>query len=372
MTISRMVSLAQVTDKAGPSLKRSTAKGAALAAMALVVAGLPRAASAEPSASEAAPVVIVDTDMDFDDTAALAYLAEADRLGLIDLRAVTVETSGIAFAGNGLSHARCLLEKVGLPGIPVSDGDRTTANNFPFWARALLDGIVEPAVRTEPAVACPTLPTEGGAVRLLDSAIQNADQDVTLITLGPLSNVAEALAQDPGLAGKIGRLFLEGGQLDWSQFDPSSLDSHEYNLWTDAASAQAVIRALPGRVYMTSHQATAFVPLTEAFRQELLAHDTTPAADTVLTMASNPILMSGEAEQQGGAFWWDPLNAVAATTRGVVRYTPERIGVVQSGANEGRTFLDPDGTLVHYGYTANSDLFHQVFLSTLNGCGGCP
>jgi hypothetical protein len=32
--------------------------------------------------------------------------------------------SDVAFAGNGLSHARCLLDKVGLPQVPVSDGDR--------------------------------------------------------------------------------------------------------------------------------------------------------------------------------------------------------------------------------------------------------
>jgi purine nucleosidase len=75
---------------------------------------------------------VVDTDMDFDDTAALAYLAQADKLELIDLRAVGVEISGVAFAGNGLSHARCLLDRLGLPQVPVSDGDRTRTNNVPM------------------------------------------------------------------------------------------------------------------------------------------------------------------------------------------------------------------------------------------------
>src|SRR3954470_23823925 len=71
------------------------------------------------------PAVIVDTDMDFDDTAALAYLGQADRLGMIDLRAVTVEISGVGLKGNGLAHARCELRKVGMPLVPVTDGDRT-------------------------------------------------------------------------------------------------------------------------------------------------------------------------------------------------------------------------------------------------------
>src|SRR5262249_38246134 len=158
--------------------------------------------------------------------------------------------------GNGLSHARCLLDKVGLPGVPVSDGDRTRTNNFPPFARAILDGIVESGVRTDPAIPCSAVPTEGHAADLLDSAIRSARDGVTLITLGPLTNVAEALERDPALAGRIGRVFLMGGRLDWSGFPPSGLDTHDYNLWVDTPAAQAVLDALPARTFMTGHEAT--------------------------------------------------------------------------------------------------------------------
>src|SRR3712207_189711 len=49
----------------------------------LVCAALPMAADARPS-------VVVDADMSFDDAATLAYLAQADRHGFIDLDAITV------------------------------------------------------------------------------------------------------------------------------------------------------------------------------------------------------------------------------------------------------------------------------------------
>jgi inosine-uridine nucleoside N-ribohydrolase len=64
------------------------------------------------------PDLIVDTDVDFDDVAALAYLAEAHRLGLIRLRAVTVVISGFAPAGEGVSHTLCLFRKLRLAGVP--------------------------------------------------------------------------------------------------------------------------------------------------------------------------------------------------------------------------------------------------------------
>jgi inosine-uridine nucleoside N-ribohydrolase len=329
------------------------------------------AVAASPTGPSAAPAVVVDTDMDFDDTAALAYLAEADKLGLIDLRAVSVEISGVAFAGNGLSHARCLLDKVGLPRVPVSDGDRTRTNNFPAFARAILDGIVESGVRTAPGTPCPSVTTEGHAADLLASAIRSAPGEVTLVTLGPLTNVAEALAREPALAAKIGRVFLLGGTLDWSAFPTTGLDTHDYNLWVDAPAAQTVLDALPSRVFMTGHEATRFVPLTEVFRQRLAADRSTPAADTVYTMASNPLLVGAEADNQGPnsqgiAYWWDPLDAVAATFGGIVQHRPTRISVIQSGDFEGRIIADPDGPLVHYGSSARTDRFHQTFLDLLN------
>jgi purine nucleosidase len=329
------------------------------------------AISAGGRAGVAAPAVVVDSDMDFDDTAALAYLAQADKLGLIDLRAVTVEISGVAFAGNGLSHARCLLDRLGVPQVPVSDGNLTRTNNFPDFARAILDGIVESGVEAANGAPCPALPTEGRAADLLASAIRSAPGEVTLVTLGPLTTVAEILNQDPAVATKIDRAFIMGGALDWSNIPTSGLDTHDYNLWVDAPAAQEVLDTLSSRIFMTGAESTKAVPLTEAFRQTLGADRITPAAECVYTMVSNPLLVGAEADNQGPnsqgiAYWWDPLDAVAATLGGVVRHIPTRVSVVQSGENEGRLIADENGPLVHYGSSAKTDVFNRAFLDILN------
>src|SRR3954463_11216303 len=107
-----------------------------------VVSALALLAVAPVAAFAHGPAVIVDTDMDFDDAAALAYLAQADRLGMIDLRAVAVAGDGIAFPGAGLGHARCLLAKLGMADIPSSDGIDTRENNFSEFYLGLLDVVV--------------------------------------------------------------------------------------------------------------------------------------------------------------------------------------------------------------------------------------
>ncbi len=135
-------------------------------------------------------------------------------------------------------------------------------------------------------------------------------------------------------------------------------------------AAQAVLERLRGRTYMTGAEATDLVPLTTDFRKRLAADRTTPAASSVHTIASDPLLVFSEAENGGGAFWWDPLNAVAATVRGIVRYAPRRIGIVQRGENEGRTFLDPRGPLVHHATGADGEAFHTT--SSTCSTGACP
>jgi purine nucleosidase len=184
-----------------PSTVHRWVRAAAASILAGTAAALPSVAAAVASPVRT-PAVIVDSDVDFDDTAALAYLAEVDRIGLIDLRAVTVSNAGIAFPGNGLSHARCLLAKVGMSGVPTSDGDRVRTNNFPDFVRVLLDGVVERAVQPDHATPCPAVATEGHATSLLIDSIRASKRAVTLITLGPVTNVAQMLERTPTIAAR--------------------------------------------------------------------------------------------------------------------------------------------------------------------------
>jgi hypothetical protein len=54
---------------------------------------------------EAGPAVVFDTDVDFDDTVALAALAQKHIDGRIDLRAVTITNNGGGLPGQGADTA---------------------------------------------------------------------------------------------------------------------------------------------------------------------------------------------------------------------------------------------------------------------------
>src|SRR5262245_52619011 len=113
-------------------------KLALLLVVLLVVAAphLGRAGTAHPTP------VIFSHDGDFDDMAALAYLARLHKARQIDLRLVAVTYGGAALPGRGIRHSRCLLERFGLTDIPVVDSPATGANLFPDLLRFTFEQVL--------------------------------------------------------------------------------------------------------------------------------------------------------------------------------------------------------------------------------------
>jgi inosine-uridine nucleoside N-ribohydrolase len=74
-------------------------------------------------------------------------------------------------------------------------------------------------------------------------SLAHAEPGLTLVTLGPLTNIALALEQDPGIAARIGRCVVMGGA---PSCGGNVTPAAEYNIWVDPEAARAVFRsALP-------------------------------------------------------------------------------------------------------------------------------
>src|SRR5579863_8436749 len=70
--------------------------------------------------------------------------------------------------------------------------------------------------------------------------LSQAEPDLTLVTLGPLTNIALALKRDPELAERIGRCVVMGGA---PCCEGNVTPAAEYNIWVDPEAARAVFRS---------------------------------------------------------------------------------------------------------------------------------
>jgi ribosylpyrimidine nucleosidase len=74
------------------------------------------------------------------------------------------------------------------------------------------------------------------AVDLIIETVMAGDGDVTIVPVGPLSNVAMALRKEPRIAEKIERIVLMGGAYQIGNVTPSA----EFNIYADPEAAHIV------------------------------------------------------------------------------------------------------------------------------------
>ncbi|MDA8057193.1 MAG: nucleoside hydrolase, partial [Actinomycetota bacterium] len=177
--------------------------------------------------------VVLDTDTAADDCfALLACLLSPNA----DLVAVTVVAGNVGFEQQ-LRNALATIDQAGRGGqVPVHPGCR--APLVRSWTSAEHvhgDGIGGHA--WPDPVQVPE--TRHAVATLLDLADKHAG-DLDVVCIGPLTNVAAALALDRDLPKKMHSLHIMGGSNNWrGNITPAA----EYNFYVDPEAARAVLRA---------------------------------------------------------------------------------------------------------------------------------
>ena len=181
-----------------------------------------------------------------------------------------------------MQNALRLLALGGNHDTPVACGRETPlqgSNAFPDEWRAAVDDLSMLDLPQVDRVGDPR-----GATQLL---LDTLDGDATLITLGPFTNVAEALRTDPGLASRVPAVVSMAGAIDVAGNTPNGVA--EYNVWVDPLAAKEVIEGMP--VTLVPLDATDDVPFTTFFVDALAEHAVSPearAAHTII-LANEPI-----------------------------------------------------------------------------------
>ena len=83
-------------------------------------------------------------------------------------------------------------------------------------------------------------PAPGHAVGVMIAAIHRFAGDITLVALGPLTNVASALRQDPSIARAVRECVIMGGT---GQGHGNVSPVAEYNFWADPEAAKIVFES---------------------------------------------------------------------------------------------------------------------------------
>ena len=306
--------------------------------------------------------LIVDTDLAHDDILALLFLTQHPS---VDVQAVTVSGTGEVHCAAGVGNALAVLDAIGEADIPVACGRETPlagTHAFPDVWRVNADDVY--GVELPPSASQASALT---ASELLRATLRASNDKPVVLTLGPLTNLADALQTDPTLASKVQAVFIMGGAI-WvegniagSGMGPTNRAA-EWNIWADPSAAEIVLRSgIP--IVLVPLDATRHVPATVEFLQRLAADRRTPAAELAYR-----ILSANEAFiRSGGYQFWDVLTAALLADEHLARYQVMRLTVVQDdGRESGRTARVADGAPIRVATWADRTHFEDLFVRTLN------
>jgi len=190
------------------------------------------AAKSAEGSSRGASRVIIDTDPGVDDAFAL----------LLAMRSPELQIEGITpVAGNvplelTLPNALRMVEIAGRTDIPVAPGAseplmrRLVTAQYAHGENGL-GGAEFPGPTTKPVAE--------RAAEFIRQTVRKYPGEVTLITLGPLTNVATALNSDPNLARMVKSVVMMGGSLSGGNITPAA----EFNFYVDPEAARIVFQS---------------------------------------------------------------------------------------------------------------------------------
>lgn len=216
--------------------------------------------------------IVLDVDTGTDDAVAIMLAALHPELELLAVTAVNGNVEVAHCTNNTLRT----LEWIGRADIPVYEGlaHPIVRNDFPVPRATKRDAKVH-------MEALPLPEAKGRKQKLpaplfLTEVFAQNPGAITLVAVGPLSNVAAAIALDPAFVGNVAELMIMGGAINKSNVTPSA----EFNIWTDPEAASVVLSAGWRKATMVPLDATheALISLDQCRRLRALSSPAGEAA----------------------------------------------------------------------------------------------
>ncbi|WP_208588717.1 nucleoside hydrolase [Gracilibacillus suaedae] len=195
------------------------------------------------------------------------------------------------------------------------------------------------------------------AHRHMIETVRNSTEPVTLLFIGPLTDLARALEEAPDIEDKIEKLvwmggtFLENGNVEEPEHDGTA----EWNAFWDPEAAKTVWDS-GITIDLVALESTNMVPLTVDVRDKWAAERKDIGIDFLgQCYAMVPPLVHFQTNST--YFLWDVLSTASVGKPDLVKKKEVKSIVHSDGASQGKTELSDAGRSVHLVYEVDRDAF---------------
>ena len=177
--------------------------------------------------------VIIDCDPGIDDAVALCMALFEPRL---DVMAVTAVAGNVP-AEQATRNVQAVIDQLDPPRLPRVGSARSLEGVGEVKPRLLhgKDGLGGTDVEVS------QLHQQHAAEKILADQVRSAPGEITIVCLGPLTNIARAFHRDPELPALIGQIILSSGSITGRG---NSTPAAEFNIHSDPYAAKTVFQSV--------------------------------------------------------------------------------------------------------------------------------
>lgn len=310
--------------------------------------------------------IILDVDTGTDDAIAIMMAAMHPS---IELLACTTVWGNLPVA-NTTDNTLRVLDYIGQSQIPVYRGlDKPFG---PIPAAGMLTGATNRGNMHPQKLDLPdpvSVAQDQPAVEWLVETLRASAEPITLVAVGPLTNIAAAVTLDPTIVNKVGEIVIMGGANEFGNVTPSA----EANIWHDAVAADVVFKAGFARLVLVPLDATHDALITSDQSSELRALGTPGAIATSICLDQRVIAHDASQPQKipHSAAVHDALCIAYLIDSAVIPLDFVHVGIETTGAlTFGRTVMDirdrgSEAANAHVAFTADRSLFFELMRGAL-------
>lgn len=304
--------------------------------------------------------IIIDTDPGVDDAIAiLLALSAKEKLDVVALTTV----NGNVGVDQVTKNAFKILDIAGRQDIPVYKGNEKPLQRENDHCEEFHgdDGLGNLAMKDSKRV-----PEAESAVDFLIRKVREEKGEITLVPIGPLTNIAEAIQRDAEFVENVKEVVIMGGAEHGGNMSPHA----EFNFWMDPEAAKIVFQAGFEKVTMVGLDATSYVFLDPVLR-ELLYLINTPVSRFIHKITRLYADGHWEIEKKLGCELCDVLTIAYLLDRNVVEKVDAFVDVETQGLCDGasvvyRTKYYPDKVKnCEVAVKADTKQFFRIFFQNM-------
>ncbi len=301
--------------------------------------------------------------MDLDDLYTLYLISQNNQTNLLGVTVSGTESYHYPNAANNAAGVLFLANKTNKPVseklTPAFCSGREPPNYF---------DLVEKRIQSYNLPRSPIPPIDETGVELIHKIALSKNEKFTVISVGPLTNIAHAITEHPSVKEKIERIIFLGGSLHTTESITVPLKkswqfSSRYTLFIDPCAANIVLTSgIP--ITVIPLDVTNLIPLDTLIFEKYARPKSSPGSKFVLDVLKSN-LKSDEVTVRTP--FWNMVAFMCLSDRSIIRTTKLSLKIItEHGENFGQLVNSEDGNIAEVCTYINPEKFYQKFFKMVN------